>query len=60
MSREDGEALSDVCHLTNKITKMKEVVKELQSLFKDSWKESCIGQSDSLKAQQDHTVSERA
>ncbi len=57
---EKETALLDVHLLTNKITKTKEVVKELQSLLKDSWKECCIGRSDSLKVQQDHTVSERA
>ncbi len=57
---EKETALSDVHRLKNKITKTKEVVEELQSLLKDSWKECCIGQSDSLKAQQDHAVSERA
>ena len=57
---EKETALLDVHRLTNKITKTKEVVKELQSLLKDSWKECCIGRSDSLKVQQDHTVSERA
>jgi hypothetical protein len=40
---EKEAALSDVHCLTNKITKTKEVVKELQSLLKDSWKECRIG-----------------
>jgi hypothetical protein len=61
MPREDGEGDCFVgCSLSyKKITKTKEVVEELRSLLKDSRKECCIGQSDSLKAQQDHTVSER-
>ena len=57
---EKETALSDVCCLMNKIRKTKEVVEELRYFFKNSWKECCIGQSDSLKAQQDRTVSERA
>jgi hypothetical protein len=49
---EKETALSDVRRLTNKITKTKEVVKELLSLLKDSWKECRIGQSDSFWKEQ--------